>query len=405
MNRRLAIGGGVAATALGVIVVFGLGRDSSDVPTFRVEPAPFVRRVTADGTLKAVEATPISAPQEAPGPLKIAWIAPDGALVKAGDVVVRFDPTDFETQLVAGTEDRSTASNKMQKATTQSGVTRKNLRRDASQAQSELDAAKRFKFDDAEVFSRFQRIESDVDATLAGEKKEYAEEVLTVREALARTERDLLLIEDRKAILRVTNAEKGLKALEIIAPHDGILVLQRDWRGEVPRVGVTVWSGNPLGEIPELDAMKAEVFVLEADAAGLAVGQKADVAIQADPDKRFGGKVTQVDKLARPRMRHVPVQYFGVTVTLDKTDPKTMKPGSRVRAVLEVENLAKALVVPRQSVFDDGAKKIVYVRRGGEFKSVEVTLGTSSAGRLVITRGLVEGDEIALRKPEAKDEA
>ena len=49
--------------------------------------------------------------------------------------------------------------------------------------------------------------------------------------------------------------------------------------------------------------MKAEVFVLEADAAGLAVGQKATLSHRsASPDVAFTGKVTQVDKLARPRI-------------------------------------------------------------------------------------------------------
>src|SRR5204862_4178147 len=124
--------------------------------------------------------------------------------------------------------------------------------------------------------------------------------------------------------LRITNAQKGLSALEVRAPYDGILVLQRDWRGEVPRVGSNVWRGMVLGEIPDLTAMKAEVFVLEADAAGLAAGKKATVRIESAPGVIYPGTITQVDKLARPRTRGVPVQYFGVTVTLDRTDPAAM---------------------------------------------------------------------------------
>jgi len=397
-NRLIATATAVVLlAAIGIVVRF---RPKPEVEsTFRVEAAQFIRNVTADGVLKPVKATPISAPREAPGPMKVAWIAEDGTLVRTGDVVVRFDPTEFEEQLTGGNEARSVAGNKLRGAESESATTKTNLRRDAKQAGSELEAAKRYKYDDAEVFSRYQRIESDVDEKLAGNRKEYAEEVLGVRETLARTERELLGIEDRKAGLRITNAEKGLKALEIIAPHDGILVLQRDWRGEIPRAGATVWGGSPIGEIPELNAMKAEVFVLEADAAGIAVDQVAGVTLESRPGVVFRGKVSQIDKLARPRMRGVPVQYFGVTVTLDRTDVAVMKPGARVRAVLEVENRARAFAVPRQALFEKDGKKIAYRKRGGSFQPVKVEISSSSAGKVVVTRGLMQGDEIAMHDP------
>ena len=63
--------------------------------------------------------------------------------------------------------------------------------------------------------------------------------------------------------------------------------------------------------------------------------------LESNPAVKYAGKVTQLDKLARPRTRGVPVQYFGVTVSLEKTDMAVMKPGSRVRVVLEVENIAR----------------------------------------------------------------
>lgn len=401
MKKNTAIVVAAAAALLLVTVVAMAMRDSSggDAPLYRVEAKPFVRRVTAEGTLKAVKATPIATPTEVRRPLKIGWIADDGSTVKSGDVIVRFDPTELENELLLGTEERSTAQNRLTKTTAESSTTRTNLQRDARQAQNELESAKRFAFDDAEIFSRYQQIESAVDQDLAGEKKQYAEEVLRVREGLARTDRDLIGIEDRKAGLRIRNAEQGLKALEIIAPFDGILVLQRDWRGELPRVGSTLWAGSPIGEIPELAEMKAEVFVLEADAAGLAVDQKVSLWLEAQPDVKYNGKVTAVDKLARPRTRGVPVQYFGVTVTLDRTDRKVMKPGARVRATLEVENLAAAFAIPRQALFEKDGQKLVYRKEGSRFVPVTVTTSSSSAGRVVVTKGLKQGDEIAMNDP------
>jgi len=221
------------------------------VPTYKVEAARFTRRVTADGNLKSTKATPLSAPTDAPpGPLKISWIVADGSLLKKDEVVVRFDPTDFEQQLVAGHSDRNTALNGITKSDTESGTTRTNLRRDATQADAELDAARRFKFDDAEVFSRFQRIESQIDEHYAADKKQYAQGVLKVRDKLSKADRDLLAIEQKKADLKIHNAEQGLHALEVRAPYDGILVLQRDWRGDTVRTATRSGRVSPSARSP-----------------------------------------------------------------------------------------------------------------------------------------------------------
>lgn len=395
----------LARRALTLIVFAALfascGRQAA-VPTYKVTPTTFTRRITAEGNLKAVKAQPVMAPHDAPNSLKVSWMVDDGAVVKKNDVIVRFDPSDFEKELKGGNEDHTTASNNLSKTDAQALATRANLQRDARQAQSELLSAKQFKFDDAEVFSRYQRIEAEVDQGLASEHKNNAERVLTIRDGLNRTDKDLLAIEDKKAALRIRNAQQGLNSIEIRAPYDGILVLTRDWRGDVPRVGATLWPGQPLGEIPDLNSMKAEVFVLEADAAGLAPNEKAAVTLESNPNVAYSGKITQVDKLARPRVRGVPVQYFGVTISLDKTDPRVMKPGTRVRAVLDVENRAKAFAIPRQALFEKEGKKVVYRRHGSKYDAVPVEISSSTAGRVVVTKGVADGDELALIDPNAK---
>jgi HlyD family secretion protein len=390
--------------ALLALLVFAACSHSDDIATYKVEPTTFTRRVGAEGTLKAVKATPITAPEAATAPLKVSWMADDGALLHKGEVIVRFDATDFENLLLTGREDRSTASNKLVKTSSAASATRKNLGRDAHLAQSDLDAAKQFKFDDAEVFSRYMRIESEVDQALASDRKLHAEEVLGIRDNLARVDRDLLSIEDRKAGLKIKEAEEGLQALQVVSPHDGILVLTRNWRGDMPRVGDTMWRGQPIGEIPELASMQAEVFVLEADAAGLAVGQKATLFLEADSRSTFTGKIKSVDKVARPRIPRHPVQYFGVTVELQKTNPALMKPGARVRAVLEIENQKNAVAIPRQALFEKEGKKLVYRKHDDRYEPVEVTTGSSSAGRVVVMKGLKKDDEIALEDPTKTDE-
>ncbi|HUF16897.1 MAG TPA: HlyD family efflux transporter periplasmic adaptor subunit [Thermoanaerobaculia bacterium] len=395
--------GSLALLCVSLAVASAVRQDEETMPTITAVPVKFERRVTAEGNLVAKTATKVSLPPDTP-PLKIGWIADDGSSVKAGDVVVRFDPTEFETELEGGQSARDIASNKQTSGVAESGATRRNLVRDAEQAEKELRAAQERTMEDIEIFSRYEAIESGIDQDLARHRRAYAQDSLEVRETLSRAESALIGIETSKAMIRIRNAERGLKSLEIVAPHDGILVLRKDWRGETPRVGSTVFGGQPVGEIPDVSAMQAEVFVLEADAAGLAVDQKGTLTVESKPGQSFAGVITRVDKLARPRVRNVPVQYFGVTLTLDKTDTAIMKPGARVRAVLDIEQQSDVFAVPRQAVFDRRGEKVVYRKDGNSFQPAVIEIGSSSPGRIIVTKGINAGDVIALREPESEDD-
>lgn len=402
-NRAIVIAvavGGLLIAAGAAWFAFAAPAEPS-VPTLRLESRPYLRQVTAEGNLKATRATRVNTPDDGPrGPMKIAMILEDGSPVKAGQVIVEFDSTDFERDLLDGREAMSKASNQISGTEADAGAIRTNLKRDATLAESELRSAREFQMTDAEIFSRYQVIESAIDEDLAVEKKEYAEQMQFVRDQLFRADREILGIDERKANLRIDRAQRGLSALQVPAPHDGIIVLNRDWRGEIPRVGSTVWSGFPIGEIPELSSMQVEAFVLEADAGGIAEGQEATVVVEAHPGREFSGKVLKVEPMAKPRFRGSPVQYFGVTLSLDETDVSVMKPGARVRATITLEKSASAIAVPRQAIFDRDGKRIVYRLNDGKFEPVEVELGSASVGAIVVKKGLEPGDEIALRDPE-----
>ena len=403
MSRRRIGALAIAATALAVGVAPWVAHrnDGSDVPTFTVARGPFERRVVAEGNLEAAEATPVTAPVDAQGQLKVAWLVPDGSRVKKDDVVVRFDPSEMERSLRDGESDRTTAESRIAGSRAETGGTIRNLGRDADFARKELAAADRFKVDDPDVFSRQEIIRSEIDRSLAEKRIETSDSVRTIREGVAQVDLDLLDIERRKAGIAIDRAKKGLEALEIRAPHDGILVYKKDWRGDVTKVGDTVWPGEPVGEIPDLATMQARVYVLEADAGGLAPGLPATVIVEAHPGREFAAKIKKVDTLAKRRTGWIPVQYFGTTLGLDATDASVMKPGQRVRGVLSLDRSADAISVPRNAVFEKDGRPIVYRRGRAGFAATPVALGPAAVGRVVIASGLAVDDVIALRDPGA----
>ncbi len=371
----------------------------SNVPVAIVEARDFARVVPAEGVLEAVRATPVSVPEGAAGPFRIGWVAEDGVRVKAGDPVVRFDPSESEKELATAADELASARLKAEKERVHGLAEVGKLERDLALARAELEAARTFEKKDDLVFSRVEIVESEIDQDLARNRESHAQATRRGKESLSGTELELLGIDMRKAEARIRRARETLAALTVVAPHDGVLVLKRDWRGEPVRVGDTVWNRQALAEIPDLAGMEAEVYVLEADAGGLAPGKPATLTLESRPGVEHAARIARVDTLARPRFRGSPVQYFGVTLALDRTEPGVIKPGQRVRARLRLDERPKALTVPRQAVFEREGRTVVYRRQGNQFEPVEVALGPSGAGRVVVEKGLRPGDAVALSDP------
>ena len=237
------VGVGLAGSAV-VPALRGLADPGTGgVPVYQVERAVFEPKIHAEGNLEAVDATLLGPPPEVPEALRIAWLAPDGSRVVEGEVVIRFDPTEMEENLREGRHDRDTADSKIEGRKALEEGSRSNLERDAEMASLELDYSKQFQSKDARIFSRTEIIESEIDQELAGRKKEHATEAGEIHSNLAKTELDLLAIERRKAEIKIEQAEKGLQALEVRAPHPGIFVLKQQW-GRLPEVGQMVWAAT-----------------------------------------------------------------------------------------------------------------------------------------------------------------
>lgn len=402
LKRRLPvlavlIGLGAGASAFGYRFVPTMWQEGA-LPSVIARKERFVREVTAEGNLRAVTATPIVAPQRSRMPLKLAWMVPDSSVVKEGEVIIRFDNTEMLEQLEAGKSSLDSADSKIKNERLQVDTTMRNRDRSAEIAKQELEQTQRFQSRNELIFSRNQIIESEIDQGLFTAKMGHAGAAKSIERDVSKGKLDMLAVERRAAEIQIKQAEEALKSMEVVAPHAGIIVLRRDWRGNLPRAGDSVWPGQQIADIPLIDQMEAEVFVLEADAGGLAEGKQATVIIEAHPDTVYQGTVKQVDKLAKPRFSEVPVQYFGVTVSLERTDSALMKPGQRVRATIMAFD-SEAIVLPRQAIFTKDGKSIVYRMNGSRYEPVEVTLGPGTPGRVVIEAGVAEGDRIALSDP------
>lgn len=367
------------------------------VATVTVARGRFLRQVTAQGWLRAAKATPIVVP---PGPpQKVGFLVRDGAPVKAGEAVVFFDPYDAEKAAADSKADLRAAQSLKEKSQAELAKAERGLKGDQAVAEDEVSRAQSFVLEDETVFSRYEIIESSLDKTLAQSRAEAIAGKLQISNRVSAAELALRRIEAGKAELTLAQAEKTLSSLRVTAPHDGLLILTRNWRAETARVGDTLWPGQKVAEIPNLESLEARVHVLEADAAGLASGQKATVTIEGRPGESFGATVSRVEPIAKPRERESPVKFFEAIVSLERTETTFMRPGQRVTAEIRLEEAEDVIAIPRGAVFEKDGRRVVFKRRGERFEPVEVTVGRHSVSRVVIEKGLAAGDRIALRDP------
>ncbi len=126
--------------------------------------------------------------------------------------------------------------------------------------------------------------------------------------AAERAEAQIALLADR--IARAT----------VRAPVDGVIVA-----GDMRRsLGQTVTRGQALFEIAPPGELRAEVLVLDADAAALAVGRRVVLAPAADPSRRLVAQVERVQPMAEAVQGRNVVRAIAV---LEPTDAAGLRAG------------------------------------------------------------------------------
>ena len=371
-----------------------------EIPFAQVKKQRFTRIIEAQGLLRPLRSTSITLPADVFGVFRITTLAPDGVFVKKGDILARFDDKELKQTLANEESQRQIFSAEKSKEALSLQAEHQSRQREIQSAQRELMFQRTFQPRDPEIFSRDKLIEGETNERLQASIVEIAEHSAQVGRSLDRSRIGLSDVSTQRADEAIRRARKGLQALELRAPHDGVFTLERDWRGENLRVGTSLWRGQPVGKVALVETMEAEVFVLSAEAAGLTEGLKAEVVLEAQSTRSFEAVIKRVDKVAKTRRAGSPTQYFGVTLSLAKTIPEVMKPEQRVRARLFLYD-QEALVLPRPALFDRDSRSVVFVRdAGGQFAAVPVKIGQSTAGLLTVESGVHEGDIVALREPD-----
>lgn len=383
-----------------MLLVAACGQAPQDkVETVPVGSGLFEIVLYADGELLAAESTPITPPSGSRNPRTIEWMVPDNSWVTKGQVVARFDASTAER----GTRDIGI---ELSKVDIQVMAKQRELERLLGELGNEMDLvdvekvmAETFSFDNELAYSRHEIIDAMRDRELLDYRSGHLQEKEDTYRDREGAEEAVLAAARETQESKYQEHQSQLDNSEILAPHNGFFVYEKSWFGQKIDVGSTVFPGNKIATIPNLEKMKAELNVLETEAVGIKEGQSVQVTIDAYPDRPLSGVVTHISATASPIARDIPVKFFTVTVALDDADPEWIRPESQVSAVIAIDRIENSIFIPNQAIFSDRSGEWVLVLNGGDFVRREIKLGLRGANRSQVVSGLEKSDEIALFPP------
>ena len=212
--------------------------------------------------------------------------------------------------------------------------------------------------------------------------------------ALARSQRQQVTMQQeevRAAAAAVGQARAGqtyaateLAKLYIRSPFDG-QVAER-----LIEPGASAGTGTNLLRIVSLQPMKVRAQVSELQVANLRVGQSAEVTVDGLPGRKFPGRIARLSPAAIAGQR---MYYADLEVT---NAQGLIKPGMFCRAAVVLDTVPDAVVVSRDSLVENGEKRLVYAVEDGKIAVRPVRVGAQSGNRVQIVEGVKTGDQLVV---------
>lgn len=228
----------------------------------------------------------------------------------------------------------------------------------------------------------------------------------------------------RRADAILSEAREQLSKTDVRAPITGTIVDLPIKVGETAIASTNAFAGASLMKIADTSAIQAELKVDEADIARVSVGQSVDVYATAFPDTALKGKV---ERIALAPTLENQARTYEVVVLMQSPEDVALRSGMSARADIFLGDGASRLAVPVEAIGTEEneekkTERFVWVDREGSARRVVVQVGQSDdrweeiteglkAGDRVITgsakllRGLMDGDRVSARAPDAKEKS
>ncbi len=332
--------------------------------------------------------------------LRIAWLAPGGEQVNQGDVIVRFDSSTAQQQLMQKEAQLRQAQATLDQAVAQAKITAQQDQTDLADVRFSVERA-RVQAGLAEIKSRIEGEQSRVDLGIAEQKLKVQEATVALHDASNKSRIASLERQRDQVKSDVEITKSRIAQMELKAPASGLLTFNLNYSGVMTsaearpyKVGDNASSGMVLGQIPDLNTLVMDAKVEEADRGRIVIGQDVVVRVDALPELTIPAKISQVSALAELTMEYPYNRSFRAAAALIHPD-KRLRPEMNGGMDIVVSRIPNALSIPAKALFKRAGRPIVYVQEHGRYQAVEVEVLARNPDEVAIT-GVPAGATVAL---------
>lgn len=407
-SRKVLTYLGIAVFVLIVFVVVGkkagfLGKSVTyDVITEKASLRTITESITANGKIQPQ--TEVKITPDVSGEI-VELAVKDGDYVHKGQFLLKIKPDNY----ISGRDRAEAALNaaKANLANTKAMLAQVDAR--FEQSGQAFNRSKKLWDDKAISLSEWETAQSSFDVTKA--------EVDAARQNVASAE---FSVQSAEATLK--EARENLIKTSISAPMDGTVTLLAIEKGERV-VGTEMMSGTEMLRIADLNRMEVVTEVNENDIVRVSLNDSALVEVDAYPDRKFKGMVSEIANSATSTgLTADQVTNFVVKILLlkesyqdliDNGNPQPFRPGMSASVDILTETKVNIVTIPVQAVTlkadsllksdsvltgtaSDEPKEIVFVYDNGKALTTVVTSGIQDKDYIEIKSGLKEGTEIVV---------
>jgi len=408
-----AIVGTLLAAGIGAVVAASRVRlpvKGDEIPLAEVKRGEIDLEVHATGELRASHSIMLAAPAVGGDALQITHLVRTGQLVKKGDVVFEFDPSEQHYKLEQNHSELLQAEQEITKAKADAVV--------LAAVDKVVLLKDRFAVRRAELDVQKNELVSKIDA----DKNQLALE--QARRVLAEQEKDIeshkasgqaatYLAQEKynKAKLAMDQAQQNLDKMRVTAPMDGLVSIQKNENasGGFFFTGMTlpdyhegdqVQPGSSIAQVVDPQGLDLTSKIGEAVRSNVQPGQPVTVVFDALPGHVFHGTVKSVGGMSQRQFFSSNTNgTFEVSIAMADTDPR-LRSGFTTQIVFLGGSRKNVLYLPRQALFLKDGKRIAYVKKGNGYEQREVKIESENESRAAID-GLEEGSRVALVDPTA----
>lgn len=196
-----------------------------------------------------------------------------------------------------------------------------------------------------------------------------------------------ITLETAQLELATLQEDLSLIKSEITSPVDGVITSM------TADENYKVNTETTLFKVSDTENMKVEVSLSDSQIKNIAVGQRVEITSDALPEgDKVEGVVSEISGVANKSSN---LDESNTTVTIKFNDPKGLRPGTTINAVIYYKESKDVIKVPYSAVLNENGKYYLFtVGSGNKVSKKEIKVGTNDDSYYEIASGLSVGDKV-----------